>query len=68
METYSNQALYAPNERRKINQFKFGVMGDIEPNIAHQRLDTYVELLQQWYVAEKSLRNIWSKREQENKL
>lgn len=36
METYSSQTLYALDERWKINQFKFGLRGDIEHIVADQ--------------------------------
>lgn len=58
METYSIQALYSPYEKWKINQFMFGLRGEIEHIVAHQRFDTYEELLQQCYVADNSLKKI----------
>lgn len=58
MGTYSNQAMYARDERWKVNQYKFKIRGEIGHNVSQQKFDTYVALLQQWYIAENNLKNI----------
>lgn len=52
---YSNQELYAPDERWKINQLTFRLKGDIENNISQQRFNIYAKMLQQCHVVENSL-------------
>ncbi|XP_058750817.1 uncharacterized protein LOC131623828 [Vicia villosa] len=64
MVTYSNQALYAPNERWKINQFKIGLRGEIDYCVGQQRYNTYAELLEQCYIVEQSLKKIEQDKEQ----
>lgn len=61
-EAYSSQSIYAPDERWNINQFKFGLRGEIEHNIARQWFDTYAKLLQQCYIVKNSLKKIQGKK------
>ncbi|XP_058766954.1 uncharacterized protein LOC131640584 [Vicia villosa] len=65
MEAYSNQALYAPDERWKINQFKIGLRGDIDYCVGQQRYNTYSEILEQCYITEQSLKKIQLEKEQD---
>ncbi|XP_058766702.1 uncharacterized protein LOC131640305 [Vicia villosa] len=64
MATYSSQALYAPDERWKINQFKIGLRGEIDYCVGQQRYNTYAELLEQCYIVEQSLKKIQQEKEQ----
>lgn len=64
MVAYSSQALYAPDERWKINQFNIGLQGEMEHNVGKQCYNTYVELLKQCYIVEYSLKNIQQERKQ----
>lgn len=66
MEAYSNQAMYALDERRKINQFKIILRGEIEHSVAQLCYNTYVELLEQCYMGEHSLKKIKQEWEQES--
>lgn len=45
MVGYSNQDVYAPNKKWKINQLMFGLRGEIEYSVAQHQFDTYVVLL-----------------------
>ncbi|XP_058741362.1 uncharacterized protein LOC131613734 [Vicia villosa] len=47
-----------------INQFKIGLRGEIDYCVGQQRYNTYVELLEQCYIAEQSLKKIEQEKEQ----
>lgn len=58
MTTYSRQVMHAPDEKWKINQFMFGLRGEIEYNVSQREFTIYIELLGHHYVAENSLKKI----------
>lgn len=58
MKSYSNQTLYALNERWKINKFKIGLRREIEHNVGQQLYYTYAKLIEKCYIAEHSLKKI----------
>lgn len=68
MDAYSRQVAYEPYEKWKIDQFMFGLRGEIEHSVAQREFDTYAELLRQFYIDENSLKKIHTKREQANPL
>lgn len=58
MAPYSRQDAYASDEKWKINQFLFGLRGEISHSVSQREFTTYVELLRQCYVAENSLKKV----------
>lgn len=64
ISAYSNQSIYASNEWWKINQFMFGLRGEIEHIMAQWYFNTYAELLRQCYVVEYNLKKIRLERDQ----
>ncbi|XP_050916052.1 uncharacterized protein LOC127131158 [Lathyrus oleraceus] len=63
MAAYSRQAAYAPDEKWKIDQFLFGLRGEISHNVSQREFTTYAELLRQCYVAENSLKKVQEDRD-----
>lgn len=70
MVDYSRKVVYAPDEKWKMDQFMFGLRGEIYHIIYHREFTNYAELLRQCYVAKNSLKKgskgarsvqIWSK-------
>ncbi|XP_050909073.1 uncharacterized protein LOC127122837 [Lathyrus oleraceus] len=61
---YSRQAMYAPDEKWKIDQFLFGLRGEISHSVSQREFTTYAELLRQCYVAENSLKKVQEERDQ----
>ncbi|XP_050883981.1 uncharacterized protein LOC127087157 [Lathyrus oleraceus] len=45
MFAYSRQASYAPDEKWKIDQFLFGLRGEISHSVSQREFTTYAELL-----------------------
>lgn len=45
MAAYSRQAAYVPDEKWKIDQFLFGLRGEISHNMSQRKFTTYAELL-----------------------
>ncbi|XP_050877001.1 uncharacterized protein LOC127080742 [Lathyrus oleraceus] len=45
MDAYSRQAEYTPDERWKIDQFLFGLRGEISHSVSQRESTTYAELL-----------------------
>ncbi|XP_050876633.1 uncharacterized protein LOC127080349 [Lathyrus oleraceus] len=64
MAAYSRQAAYAPDERWKIDQFIFGLRGEISHSASQREFKTYAELLRKCYVAENSLKKVQEERDQ----
>ncbi|XP_050915462.1 uncharacterized protein LOC127130512 [Lathyrus oleraceus] len=64
MAWYSRQAAYAPDERWKIDQFLFGLRGEISHSVSQREFTSYAELLRQCYVAENSLKKVQEERDQ----
>ncbi|XP_050888517.1 uncharacterized protein LOC127093617 [Lathyrus oleraceus] len=64
MVAYSRQVVYAPEEKWKIDQFLFGLRGEISHSISQREFTTYAELLRQCYVTENSLKKIQEERDQ----
>ncbi|XP_050897996.1 uncharacterized protein LOC127104900 [Lathyrus oleraceus] len=64
MAAYSRQAMYAPDERWKIDQFLSGLRGEISHSVSQREFTTYDELLRQCYVAENSLKKVQEERDQ----
>ncbi|XP_050902755.1 uncharacterized protein LOC127115201 [Lathyrus oleraceus] len=64
MTAYSRQAAYAPDERWKVDQFLFGMRGEISHSVSQREFTTYAELLRQRYVAENSLKKVQEERDQ----
>ncbi|XP_050875233.1 uncharacterized protein LOC127078856 [Lathyrus oleraceus] len=64
MAAYSRQAAYAPDERWKIDQFVFGLRGEISHSVSQREFTTYVELLRQCYVDENSLKKVQEEMDQ----
>ncbi|XP_050908554.1 uncharacterized protein LOC127122224 [Lathyrus oleraceus] len=63
MAAYSRQAAYAPDERWKIDQFLFGLRGEISHSVSQREFTAYAELLRQCYVAENSLKKVQEERD-----
>ncbi|XP_050888516.1 uncharacterized protein LOC127093616 [Lathyrus oleraceus] len=63
MAAYSRHAIYAPDEKWKINQFLFGLRGEISHSISQREFTTYAELLRQCYVTENSLKKVQEERD-----
>ncbi|XP_058734870.1 uncharacterized protein LOC131606742 isoform X1 [Vicia villosa] len=55
---YSRQAVYAPDELWKIDQFMMGLRADIAHSVSQREFTTYAECLRQCYVAENSLKRV----------
>ncbi|XP_050902140.1 uncharacterized protein LOC127111333 [Lathyrus oleraceus] len=64
MTAYSRQAEYAPDEKWKIDQFLFGLRGEISHSVSQREFTTYAELLRQCYVAENNLKKVQEERDQ----
>ncbi|XP_050902222.1 uncharacterized protein LOC127112075 [Lathyrus oleraceus] len=64
MASYSRQAAYTHDERWKINQFLFGVRGEISHSVSQRELTTYAKLLRQYYVDKNSLKKVQEERDQ----
>ncbi|XP_050915640.1 uncharacterized protein LOC127130715 [Lathyrus oleraceus] len=64
MATYFLQAVYAPDEKWKVDQFLFGLRGEISHCVSQREFTTYVELLRQCYVDENSLKKVQEERDQ----
>lgn len=64
MTAYSIQTEYAPDEKWKIDQFLFGLSGEISHSVSQREFTTYVELLRQCYVDENSLKKVQEERDQ----
>ncbi|XP_050875592.1 uncharacterized protein LOC127079226 [Lathyrus oleraceus] len=64
MAAYSRQAVYAPDEKWMIDQFLFGLRGEISHSVSQREFTTYAELLRQCYVAENSLKKVQEERDQ----
>lgn len=58
MVIYFGKAFYALDENWKVNQFMFGLRGDISHTASQREFTTYVELLRQCYVIEDSLKRV----------
>lgn len=58
MVVYSRQVVYAPDEKRKVDQFIFRLRDDIAQSISQREFTTYDELLKQCYTAEDNLKGI----------
>ena len=58
MAAYSRQAMYAPDEKWKVNQFIFGLRAEISHSVSQREFETYSELLRQCYIAEGSLKRV----------
>ncbi|XP_050896742.1 uncharacterized protein LOC127103533 [Lathyrus oleraceus] len=56
MTAYSRQAEYAPDEKWEIDQFLFGLRGEISRSVSQREFTTYDELIRKCYVVEKSLK------------
>lgn len=63
MAAYSRQAIYAPDEKWKVDQFLFGLRGEISHSVSQREFTTYAELLRQCYVAENSLKKVHEERD-----
>src|SRR3954471_21899657 len=61
---YSRQAVYAPDELWKIDQFLMGLRADIAHSVSQREFTTYAECLRQCYVAENSLKRVQEERNQ----
>ncbi|XP_058775802.1 uncharacterized protein LOC131650078 [Vicia villosa] len=61
---YSRQAVYAPDELWKIDQFMMGLRADIAHSVSQREFTTYAECLRQCYVAENSLKRVQEERNQ----
>ncbi|XP_050916725.1 uncharacterized protein LOC127131878 [Lathyrus oleraceus] len=64
MVAYSRQIAYAPDERWKIDQFVFGLRGEISHSVSQREFTSYAELLRQCYVAENSLKKVQEEMDQ----
>ncbi|XP_050916204.1 uncharacterized protein LOC127131323 [Lathyrus oleraceus] len=64
MAAYSRQADYAPDEKWKIDQFLFGLRGEVSHSVSQREFTTYAKLLRQCYVAENSLKKVQEERDQ----
>src|SRR3954470_16380134 len=64
MADYSRQAVYAPDELWKIDQFLMGLRADIAHSVSQREFTTYAECLRQCYVAENSLKRVQEERNQ----
>lgn len=47
IDAYFRQAVYAPDELRKMNQFLFGLREDIAHSVSQKEFTTYDECLRQ---------------------
>ncbi|XP_050875590.1 uncharacterized protein LOC127079224 [Lathyrus oleraceus] len=63
MAAYSRQAAYAPDERWKIDQFLFGLRGEISHSVSQREFTYYAKLLRQCYVAENNLKKAQEERD-----
>ncbi|XP_050915453.1 uncharacterized protein LOC127130499 [Lathyrus oleraceus] len=63
MDAYSRQAAYAPDERWKIDEFLFGLRGEISHSVSQREFTSYAELLRQWYVTDNSLKKVQEERD-----
>lgn len=63
MATYSRQVAYAPDERWKIDQFLFGLRGEISHSDSQREFTSYAKLLRKCYVAENSLKKVQEERD-----
>ncbi|XP_050914925.1 uncharacterized protein LOC127129853 [Lathyrus oleraceus] len=64
MAEYSRQDPYAPDRRWMIDQFLFGLRGEIYHSVSQREFTSYAELLRQCYVAENSLKKVQEERDQ----
>ncbi|XP_050897475.1 uncharacterized protein LOC127104332 [Lathyrus oleraceus] len=64
MAAYSKQAMYAPDERWKIDQFLFGLRGEISHSVSQREFTSYAELLRKCYVVENSLKKVQEEMDQ----
>ncbi|XP_050895726.1 uncharacterized protein LOC127102399 [Lathyrus oleraceus] len=64
MAAYFRQAMYTPDEKWKIDQFLFGLRGEISHSVSQREFTTYAELLRQCYMAENSLMKVQEERDQ----
>ncbi|XP_050883789.1 uncharacterized protein LOC127086997 [Lathyrus oleraceus] len=63
MAAYSRQVACAPDEKWKVDQFLFGLRGEISHSVSHREFTTYAELLRQCYVAENSSKKVQEERD-----
>ncbi|XP_058765786.1 uncharacterized protein LOC131639301 [Vicia villosa] len=61
---YSRQAIYAPDELWKIDQFMMGLRAHIAHSVSQREFTNYAECLRQCYVAENSLKRVQEERNQ----
>ncbi|XP_058783317.1 uncharacterized protein LOC131657993 [Vicia villosa] len=64
MADYSRQAVYAPDELWKIDQFMMGLRANIAHSVSKREFTTYAECLRQCYVAKNSLKRVQEERDQ----
>ncbi|XP_050915456.1 uncharacterized protein LOC127130502 [Lathyrus oleraceus] len=64
MAAYSRQTKYAPDKKWKIDQFLFGLRGEISYSVSQREFTTYAELIRQCYVAEDNLKKVQEERDQ----
>ncbi|XP_050876879.1 uncharacterized protein LOC127080606 [Lathyrus oleraceus] len=64
MDDYSTQAVYAPVEKWRIDNFLFGLRGEISHSVSQRESTTYAELLRKCYVAENNLKKVQEERAQ----
>ncbi|XP_050890772.1 uncharacterized protein LOC127096215 [Lathyrus oleraceus] len=64
MVSYSRKSVYAPDGKWKIDQFIFGLRGEISHSVSQREFNTYAELFRQCYVTENSLKKVREEREQ----
>ncbi|XP_058752158.1 uncharacterized protein LOC131625295 [Vicia villosa] len=64
MADYSRQAVYAPDDLWKIDQFLMGLRADISHSVSQREFTTYAECLRQCYVTENSLKRVPEERNQ----
>lgn len=64
MDAYSRQVASAPDEKWKIDQFLFGLRGEISHSVPQREFTTYAELLRQCYMAENRLKKLQEERDQ----
>lgn len=55
---YSRKAVYAPDDKWKVDQFIFGLRVEIADSVSHRELTTYAKLLRQCYVVEDDLKKV----------
>ncbi|XP_050876243.1 uncharacterized protein LOC127079937 [Lathyrus oleraceus] len=63
MAAYSRKVTYAPDERWKIDLFRFGLRGEISHSVSQREFTSYAELLRQCFVAENSLKKVQEERD-----